>query len=712
MVTERNSGDSILHAVTVTGGGACPTWTAVGVFNGILTPGSTQQFECTFTAGAPGTTQTWEAHGQGLDSLNTAVPRAGEDQSGSVRAINPVTRLDVTTPPPATVHGGDPVTIVVTENNTGDDPLSDVHVTGGVAFNGVIQAGVCADWTPVGPFSLAVGASLSFTCTFTAGGPGTDITWFADGQGVDSLGRPVPSTGEHQRCPQRHQPGDRSVDVQRPPPVVAKGATVTVTVRETNTGSDPLTNVSVTGSPCATWTPAGPINLAAGAFQDFSCTFPVNTTVNWSADGHGTDSLGNPVPTGPGTPEHQQGTVAPAAIHIVKKTNGTANACPTGPVVAVGSTVTWTYEVTNPGEVPISNVVVTDNQPGVTPAFASGDTNNDGKLDPTETWVFSATGIATAGQYSNVATVNGAATVATTTVPLTATDDDCYFGATAVVTTAVRDAAGHDVTNTTVPSGTVVHDEATVAKAAGVPAVAPGPSGTVSFTLYDNGTCNGAVVATDPNKPLSGGIATSANFTPPAAGGTFSYLAHYNGDANYPARNGPCEPFTRRDAADRPDHSDQRRVRRLRGRGTVPWPDQLQRLGWQDRPEHQPRRVLLLDDDHDHGPEPGRDRQPVQHEHQQRRAVHRPPGLGSPVHGQLQLVQDRHRDRRRLGRLVHRRHPGDLPHRHQVPDQVDRRHDRSGPGRHHLQLLHLARWQHRCLGAVEEAVTDRRVGGH
>ena len=29
-----------------------------------------------------------------------------------------------------------------------------------------------------------------------------------------------------------------------------------------------------------------------------------------------------------------------------------------------------------------------------------------------------------------------------------------------------------------------------------------------------------------------------------AAGGSFSYLAHYNGDANYPAKDAGCEPFT------------------------------------------------------------------------------------------------------------------------------------------------------------------------
>ena len=83
-----------------------------------------------------------------------------------------------------------------------------------------------------------------------------------------------------------------------------------------------------------------------------------------------------------------------------------------------------------------------------------------------------------------------------------------------------------------------MHDEATVAKTAGTPAGVPAPTGTVTFTLYDNGTCNGNVLATDANKPLNGsGVATSATFTTPATGGTFSYLAHYNGDANYPAHD-------------------------------------------------------------------------------------------------------------------------------------------------------------------------------
>ncbi len=87
-------------------------------------------------------------------------------------------------------------------------------------------------------------------------------------------------------------------------------------------------------------------------------------------------------------------------IAIVKLTNGTNNdsppvaGTPDGPIIHVGDPVTWTYDVTDPGNEPIANVVVTDNIAGVNPTpvlsggFNVGDTNDNGLLDPGETWVF------------------------------------------------------------------------------------------------------------------------------------------------------------------------------------------------------------------------------------------------------------------------------------------------------------------------------------
>ena len=94
------------------------------------------------------------------------------------------------------------------------------------------------------------------------------------------------------------------------------------------------------------------------------------------------------------------------AIHLEKKTNGEDADTGTGPTILSGCPVTWTYEVTNAGNVVLTDVSVTDN-PAQTITRISGDTNSDNKLDLTETWIYRATGNAQSGQYSNIATVQG-----------------------------------------------------------------------------------------------------------------------------------------------------------------------------------------------------------------------------------------------------------------------------------------------------------------
>src|SRR5262249_50216254 len=127
-------------------------------------------------------------------------------------------------------------------------------------------------------------------------------------------------------------------------------------------------------------------------------------------------------------------TYTKPAIAIVKLTNGTNNdgvpvaGTPDGPLVAFGGPVTWTYNVTNPGTEPIANVAVTDSVSGVNPTpllsggFNVGDTNHNNLLDLTETWVFTASGTAVLGQYSNLGTVTGTSTV--TSTPVTANNPD------------------------------------------------------------------------------------------------------------------------------------------------------------------------------------------------------------------------------------------------------------------------------------------------
>ncbi|MFN8491897.1 MAG: choice-of-anchor E domain-containing protein [Caldilineaceae bacterium] len=96
-------------------------------------------------------------------------------------------------------------------------------------------------------------------------------------------------------------------------------------------------------------------------------------------------------------PSHYCNPAPGPGIAIQKRTNSfDANGPndPDVPQLQPGATVTWTYIVTNTGNIsfPLASVIVTDSQPGITPTFVTtSDANGDGFLAPGETWLYQAT---------------------------------------------------------------------------------------------------------------------------------------------------------------------------------------------------------------------------------------------------------------------------------------------------------------------------------
>ena len=106
-----------------------------------------------------------------------------------------------------------------------------------------------------------------------------------------------------------------------------------------------------------------------------------------------------------------------SCISIQKSTNGEDADEGTGPLVTVGSTITWKYVVKNGGDVKLNNVIVKDNIEG---PICSGFS-----LEAGETKVCTKTGTATEGQYENIATVEATNTKGD---KVTDSDPSHYYG--------------------------------------------------------------------------------------------------------------------------------------------------------------------------------------------------------------------------------------------------------------------------------------------
>lgn len=201
---------------------------------------------------------------------------------------------------------------------------------------------------------------------------------------------------------------------EAPGPKVRKGSAVQWTYAVTNTGDVPLTAVTVTDDRGAAVSCPKSV-LAPG--EAMTCT----------ANGTAVQGQYHNVGTVTGTPPSGAPVTAsdPAyyygydpKIHIQKLTNGEDANTEPGPKIQVGSTVLWTYVVTNSGDITLTQVTVTDDK-GVTVTCPKT------VLEPAESMTCTGSGKAVAGQYCNTGKATGKAPDGGTVMD---TDPSHYLG--------------------------------------------------------------------------------------------------------------------------------------------------------------------------------------------------------------------------------------------------------------------------------------------
>ncbi len=316
--------------------------------------------------------------------------------------------IDADTPPGPSVPVGSTVNWDYLITNIGAEDLLDIVVTDdqGVSVS-------CPGTT------LAIGASMTCTASGIAQ-PGQYVnigtvtaTLSVSGDGAVASD-PSHYYGQTLSLVKR----TNGIDSGGPPgPTVTPGSTVLWTYEVTNPGPATVTGLTVTDDQGVTVVCA---QTTLAASEGVTCT------------GSGAAQSGQYTNVGTATailPGGETVTVSDSSFYfgaelaIVKSTNGVDADVTPGPSIAVGDPVNWTYEVTNFGADNLTSVTVTDDQ-GVT-VTCPGTT-----LAPGASMTCTAAGVATAGQYTNVGTVE--ATTPTLAV-LSASDTSHYFGQTEVL---------------------------------------------------------------------------------------------------------------------------------------------------------------------------------------------------------------------------------------------------------------------------------------
>ena len=440
-----NSGNVTMNTVSIS-----DTHSGTGTLSAI-TPASVASLavgdDVTFTATYTVTQDDIDA-GTAITNIATAnaVPAGGtytpvtDDESVSVEAPAPASTLTKTASDDTDVQVDDVITYTYVFTNTGNVSLTDVSITDVHSGTGTLSA-----ITPA-TADVAVGDSVTFTATYTVTqddiDAGAAITNIATSAATPAGGSYTPITADESITPEAPAPMSTLTKTASSDMDVQEGDIITYTYVFTNTGNTTMTDVSVSDVHGGTGTlgaitPATVATMAPGASQTFTADYTI--TQDDIDAGTAITNMATASATTPGTfvpPTADESiTVAVAApdATLSKTASNDAN-------VTVGEVITYTYTVTNTGNVTLTALSISDAHAGsdplsvISPASVASLAVGD-SVDFTATYVVTQDDIDAAAPITNTATLT-ATPAGGTLAPVTADESIAPEPASPVMTLA------------------------------------------------------------------------------------------------------------------------------------------------------------------------------------------------------------------------------------------------------------------------------------
>lgn len=362
-------GESVVYSYAVTNDGnvpllnlnvaddKCSPVTQTGSGDVQLDPGEVWNYTCS-TPLSEDTINTVTASGTYTYPLSGTTSVTG---TASVDVIDPDIVVSKTADP-AIIYAGDQVTYGYTVTNNGNDTLENI---------GLVDD-KCAPVNPVGPDDriLNPGETKTYTCATQVYGDTTNTATFS---GTDRLGTTWRFT--RQAFVDVLAP-DITVEKTANPESIVYGDTVAYTYVVHNSGSDRLLSTNMADDKCAPVNPVGSDDgiLDPDEIQTYTCATALYGNTTNVGTFSGLDLLG------------RSWSFTDTAFVSMRGPQIAVAKTASAPGVRPGEVVEYTYEVTNPGGEPLSNVRVEDDKCTSMSAPAGDDGN--GKLDLRETWTY------------------------------------------------------------------------------------------------------------------------------------------------------------------------------------------------------------------------------------------------------------------------------------------------------------------------------------